>query len=116
MTENQKEKPTPLKNVEEQEKLKVKYEEDNKKKSEIITELENKITKKNDEIFEKDKQIEKLTEEKDDWKTEAHSARKIQSETKAYKEQNDFLTEFKKLQEKKGLQWDETQQTWITIK
>jgi hypothetical protein len=57
---------TSSKNLEEQEKLKVKYEEENQAKSQKILNLENTITKKNDEIFEKDKQIEKLTEERDD--------------------------------------------------
>ena len=59
MTEPNKEKPTPLKNVEEQEKLKVKYEEESKAKNQTILDLQNKITKKNDEIFEKDKEIER---------------------------------------------------------
>ena len=94
MTE-QKDQITPNKNIEEQEKLKVKYEEEKKEKDQKILKLENLVTKKNDEIFEKDKQIERVTEERDDWKKEAHSARKVQSETKQHKETTDFLTEFK---------------------
>ena len=62
----EKEKPNPLKNVEEQEKLKVKYEEDIKEAQEKITTLENTITKKNDEIFELQKTTKTLSEEKDD--------------------------------------------------
>ncbi|CAI2199107.1 14948_t:CDS:1, partial [Funneliformis geosporum] len=42
--------------------------------------------------------------EKEDWKREAHSARKVYQETKQHKEQTDFLSEFKKLQAKKGFQ------------
>jgi hypothetical protein len=66
MNDQQKEKITPQKNIEEQEKLKTKYEEESKEKQQKILDLENKITKKNDEIFEKDKVIERLTEERDD--------------------------------------------------
>jgi hypothetical protein len=65
MTEN-KEKITALKNVEDQEKLKQKYEEDSKAKDETIKELQNKITKKNDEIFELKKSNERLEGERDD--------------------------------------------------
>ena len=104
---------TPLKNVEEQEKLKVKYEEESGQQQQKITLLENTITKKNDEIFELQKANKSLSTERDDWKTEAHSARKIQQETKQHKETTDFLTEFKKLQEKKGWKWDENKETWI---
>lgn len=115
MTQESKEKSTPLKNIEEQEKLKVKYEDDVKEAQEKITTLENTITKKNDEIFELQKSNKSLSTERDDWKKEAHSARRVQQESKVHKETNDFLTEFKRLQEKKGLQWDENQETWVNI-
>jgi len=59
--------------------------------------------------LEKDKVIERLEKERDDWKQEALSSRKVYQEQKQHEEQNDFLTEFKKLQEKKGWQWDESQ-------
>ena len=60
-------------------------------------------------LFEKEKENARLSEEVEDWKSEAHKARKVQSETKQVKEQRDFNTEFIKLQQKKGWQWDESQ-------
>ena len=69
--------------------------------------------KSEDKVLERDKVIERLEAERDDWKSEALANRKVYQEQKQAKEQNDFLTEFKKLQEKKGLQWDESQ-GWIT--
>jgi hypothetical protein len=65
MTEKE-EKITSIKNVEDQEKLKIKYEAESKEKDQKILELENLITKKNDEIFELQKSNEKLAEERDD--------------------------------------------------
>ena len=52
MTQENQEKITPSKNIEEQEKLKAKYEEESKEQQQKILDLENTITKKNDEIFE----------------------------------------------------------------
>ncbi|MDR1670351.1 MAG: hypothetical protein LBR43_01310 [Spiroplasmataceae bacterium] len=102
MTEKE-EKITSIKNVEDQEKLKIKYEAESKEKDQKILELENLITKKNDEIFELQKSNEKLAEERDDWKKETHAARRVQQETKEFKETTDFLTELAKLQAKKGI-------------
>jgi len=113
MTETQ-EKITSTKNIEEQEKLKVKYEEESKEQQEKILKLENTITKKNDEIFELQKNNKKIAEERDDWKNEAHASRKVYQESKQVKEQNDFLTEFKKLQAQKGMKWNDETQQWIT--
>lgn len=99
--------------MEEQERLKAKYEEESKTKDETILGLQKTILDKDDEIFELQKSNEKATKERDDWKQEAHVARKVQNESKQHKETTDFLTGFKKLQEKKGLKWDEERQTWI---
>jgi len=63
---NEKEKITTSKNIEEQEKLKAKYEEDSKAKDQQILDLQNKITKKNDEIFELQKTNKRVAEERDD--------------------------------------------------
>ena len=106
-------KITPLKNTEDYEKLKEKYEVE---KTELKAEVEkwkNTAIKRDDLLLEKDKVLDRLTEERDDWKTEAHKQRKVYQETKQHKEQTDFLSEFKKSQERKGIKWDETQQTWI---
>ena len=103
MNDDNKEKITSSKNIEEQEKLKQKYEEESKEQQQKILDLENTITKKNDEIFELQKANKNLATERDDWKKEAHAARKVQSETKQHKETTDFLTEFNKLQQKKGI-------------
>ena len=100
---NEKEKITTSKNIEEQEKLKAKYEEDSKAKDQQILDLQNKITKKNDEIFELQKTNKRVAEERDDWKTEANARSKVYQETKQVKEQTDFLTELAKLQQKKGI-------------
>jgi hypothetical protein len=106
MTQETQEKITPSKNIEEQERLKQKYEEESKEQQQKILDLENTITKKNDEIFELQKANKNLATERDDWKKEAHAARKVNQESKIVKEQNDFLTEFNKLQAKKGINID----------
>lgn len=107
MNEPNKEKLTPTKNIEEQEKLKAKYEAEIETANQENLKLKNTITKKNDEIFELQKTNKNLSQERDDWKQEAHAARKVQQETKEYKETTDFLTEFKKLQAKKGININE---------
>jgi len=109
-----KEKITPLKNTEDYEKLKEKYETE---KTELKAEVEkwkNTAIKRDDLLLEKDKALDHLTEERDDWKTEAHKQRKVYQATKQHKEQTDFLSEFKKSQERKGIKWDETQ-GWVNI-
>jgi hypothetical protein len=97
---------TSDKNVEEQERLKVKYEEESKAKDQKILDLQNLVTKKNTEIFELQNQNKRTTEERDDWKTEATAARKVYQENKQEKETTDVLTELAKLQEKKGIKLD----------
>ena len=63
---DQKEPITPLKNIEEQEKLKQKYETESQEQQQKIVNLENTITKKNDEIFELQKSNKNLATERDD--------------------------------------------------
>lgn len=69
--------------------------------------------KSENKVLERDKVIERLEAERDDWKSEALAQRKVYQESKQAKEQSDFITEFKKTQEKKGLQWDEAH-GWTT--
>ena len=102
MTENQ-EKITSSKNIEEQEKLKAKYEAEKEALEQENLNLKNTITKKNDEIFELQKTNKRVAEERDDWKTEANARSKVYQETKQVKEQTDFLTELDKLQKSKGI-------------
>ena len=103
------EKITNAQNIEEQEKLKQKYEEEKSTLNQEILSLRNKITKKNNEIFELQKSTESLVKDRDEWKSEAHRNRRIEQENKHTKAANDFNTEFIKLQQKKGWQWDEAQ-------
>ena len=114
MNETEKEKITPLKNTEDYENLKQKYQAEKLQLKEAAEKWKNTAIKRDDLLLERDKVIEKLIEERDDWKTEAHKQRKVYQETKQHKEQTDFLSEFKKSQEKKGIKWDETQ-GWVNI-
>jgi len=66
-------------------------------------------------VLERDKVIERLEKERDDWKQEALNNRKVYQENKKQIEQSDFLTSFQKLQEKKGLKYEEGE-GWITNK
>ena len=109
----QPEKITPLKNTEDYENLKQKYETEKQELKAEVEKWKNTAIKRDDLLLEKDKALDRLTEERDDWKTEAHKQRKVYQETKQHKEQTNFLSEFKKLQAKKGFQWDEDRQTWI---
>ena len=109
---NEKEKLTSAKIIEEQEQLKAKYEAEIKAVQQANLSLQNTILKKDDEIFELQKSQESLIKDRDEWKTEAHRNRRIEQEKKATKQQNDFLTEYIKLQEQKGWKWDETK-GWV---
>lgn len=103
------EKITPLKNSEDMEKLIQDLKTElAKEKQETLTWKNSKI-KTEQELFAKEKEANRLAQEVEDWKRETHAARKIQSETKQAKEQQDFNTEFLKLQVKKGWAWDESQ-------
>jgi hypothetical protein len=106
---NQNEKITPLKNSEEMEKLIQDLKSElAKEKQETLTWKNSKI-KTEQELFEKEKEANRLAQEVEDWKRETHAARKVQSESKQAKEAQDFETEFLKLQAKKGWQWSESQ-------
>lgn len=98
-----KEKITLEKNIQEQEDRKAQYETDREVWKQEKLQLQNLLGKKNDEIFELQKANEKLTEERDDWKKEAHASRKTYQAEKKTKEQTDFMSEFAKLQAKKGI-------------
>ena len=112
---NNTEKITSAKIIAEQEQLKAKYEAEIKKAQEDNLDLQNKIIKKDDEIFELQKNQESLVKDRDEWKTEARRNRRIEQEQKQTKAQNDFKTEYIKLQEQKGWQWDEAQ-GWRKVK
>ena len=103
------EKITPLKNSEEHQKLIQSYEEKINQHKAKETEWQNAYLKSEQDKLELQKTLERTEAEKEDWKREAYSAKKIQSETKQHKAQQDFNTEFIKLQQKKGWQWDESQ-------
>ena len=111
---NTNEKITPLKNSEEMEKLIQDLKSElAKEKQETLTWKNSKI-KTEQELFVKEKEATRLSQEVEDWKRELHAARKVQAESKQAKEQQDFNTAFIQLQEKKrGWKWDEAQ-GWIT--
>lgn len=98
---NQNEKITPLKNSEDHNRLVAEFEAEIEKHKQETLDWKNACIKKDDTILEKNKVIERLEEDVDTWKKETHAARRIQQESKHTKEQNDFLTEFNKLQEAK---------------
>ena len=95
------EKITPAQISESQENLKAKYELEIETAQQATLKAKKELTDKDNEIFELQKQNKKLANEVDDWKTEAHRNRRIEQEKKQTKQQNDFLTEFNKLQEAK---------------
>jgi len=98
---NESEKITPLKNSEEMEKLIQDLKSElAKEKQETLTWKNSKIKTEQD-LFAKEKENARLNQEVEDWKRETHAARRIHSESKQTKAQNDFLTEFTKLQEAK---------------
>jgi hypothetical protein len=59
-------KITTAQNLEEQEQLKAKYEEENQAKDQEILKLRNTITKKNDEIFELQKAHKTIVKDRDE--------------------------------------------------
>jgi hypothetical protein len=103
-TEN---KITAIKNSEDQEKVKQKYEAEISAKEQQALDWHNACIKKDDEILELQKSLKRVREEAEDWKREASVVRKAQAETKQHKEQQDFQTEYLKLQAQKGWDWDE---------
>ncbi|KLL03339.1 MAG: hypothetical protein MRECE_19c022 [Mycoplasmataceae bacterium CE_OT135] len=100
-------KITPAQINESQENLKAKYELEIEAAQQAILKAKKELTDKDEEIFELQKQNKKLASEVDDWKTEAHRNRRIEQAKQATKQQNDFKTEYIKLQEQKGWKWSE---------
>jgi hypothetical protein len=101
------EKITSAKIIEEQNRIKEKYETEIQAVQQENLSLQNTVLKKDDEIFELQKANKNLATDRDEWKTEAHRNRKIEQEKKHTKEANDFKTEYIKLQEQKGWKWSE---------
>ena len=110
---NEQEKITPLKNSEDMEKLIQDLKSELAKEKQATLTWKNSKIKTEQELFAKEKEANRLAQEVEDWKRETHAARRIQSESKQVKEQNDFKTEYIKLQEqKRGLTWDE-RKGWV---
>jgi len=111
---NEQEKITPIKNSEDHNRVVAKLEEQIEAEKQKALDWENACYKKDETILEIKKGKEQAEREREDWKKETHAARRIQSESKQTKEQNDFKTEFIKLQERKhGWTWDEVK-GWVT--
>jgi len=105
---NTEQKITPAQISESQENLKAKYELEIEAAQQASLKLKKDLTDKDDEIFELQKQNKMLANEVDDWKQEAHRNRRIEQAKQATKQQNDFKSEYIKLQEqKRGWTWDE---------
>jgi hypothetical protein len=99
---NETEKITPIKNSEDHNRVVAKLEEQIEEQKQKALDWENACYKKDETILEIKKAKEQVERDRDDWKKEAHANRRIEQEKKATKETNDFLTEFAKLQERKG--------------
>jgi hypothetical protein len=110
---NPEQKITPLQNSEDHEKLVQDYEAKIEQEKADKEKWKNAYLKSEQNRLEIGKSQERTAEERDDWKRQAFANRKIELEKKQNKEQNDFKTEFIKLQEqKRGLTWDETK-GWV---
>ena len=109
---NNQEKITPAQISESQENLKAKYELEIEAAQQANLGLKKALTDKDDEIFELQKQNKMLANEVDEWKVEAHKNRRIEQAKQATKQQNDFKSEFIKLQEQKGWKWSE-ERGWV---
>lgn len=90
---NEKEKITAVKNSEDIEKLKTDYESEIERHKQEALDWKNAAIKKNETILERNKALERLEIERDDWKKEAHLARKTYQAEKKTKEETDFLLE-----------------------
>ena len=101
------EKITTAQISENQSQLKAKYEQEITTAQQDILKLKNDLTVKDNEIFELQKSNKNLVTDRDEWKNEAHRNRRIEQEKQHTKAANDFHTEFIKLQQKKGWNWDE---------
>ena len=113
MTENEPNSPLKVQTGKDHLELVAKYEDKIAETQQKANEWKEASVQSENKVLEKDKMIERLTNERDDWKQEALANRKVYQEQKQNKEQKDFETEFKNLQEKKGIKWDE-QKGWIT--
>jgi hypothetical protein len=102
-------KITPIKNSEDHNKVVAKLEAQIEEQKQKALDWENACYKRDDTILELKSAKERAEAEKEDWKREANARAKIQQATKQHKEQQDFHTEFLKLQQKKGWTWDESQ-------
>ena len=100
---NDPEKITPLQNSEEHQKIISDLEAEIETKKAKAEEWKNTYLKSEQERLAIKKALERAEEERDDWKRQAFTNRKIELERKATKETNDFLTEFQKLQEAKQM-------------
>jgi len=104
---NQETKITPIKNSEDHNKVVAKLEAQIEEQKQKALDWENACYKKDDTILELKSAKERAEAEKEDWKREANARAKIQQATKQHQEAQDFETEFIKLQNQKGWQWDE---------
>ena len=109
---NDPEKITPIKNSEDHNRVVAKLEAEIEAAKQKALDWENACYKKDETILEIKKAKERAEEERDDWIKEAHRNRRIEQEKKHTKSQNDFKTEYIKLQEQKGWKWDETK-GWV---
>lgn len=100
----QKEKITAVQNAEEQAKLTKQLEEQVQERDEAILKLENDLYKSEQERVNLGSVLKKTESERDSWKNQAHASQKVQQNKEEIKKQNDFQTEFNKLQAKKGIQ------------
>jgi hypothetical protein len=99
---------SPLQNSEEHAKIVADLEAQVETKKAKVEEWKNAYLKSEQERIGLKKSLERAEETAEDWKREASAVRKVQAETKQHKETQDFLTEYQKLQQKKGWQYDET--------
>jgi hypothetical protein len=104
---NNEEKITPIKNSEDHNRVVAKLEAEIEAEKQKALDWENACYKKDETILEIKKAKERAEREAEDWKKEARANRRIEQEQKQTKAQNDFKTEYLKLQEQKGWTWDE---------
>ena len=105
---NDPEKITPLQNSEDHEKIISGLEAEIEAKKQKAEEWKNAYLKSEQERLTIKKALERTEEDKDDLKRQLVAQRKIELEQKHTKSQNDFKTEYIKLQEqKRGWTWDE---------
>ena len=84
---NDPEKITPIKNSEDHNRVVAKLEEEIELAKQKALDWENACYKKDETILEIKKAHERAETERDDWKKEAHAARRIEQEKKQTKQQ-----------------------------